>query len=750
MRLHLRLTAAAVALAGAALLPATAPATVHAASSTGPVAQRWDVAVSGTTTCHDGREFPQMYSSPAIGDLRGDGQREVVAGFPDGIVRVFDINGNVVWSRDTGDDIAASPTLADLDGTGKLSVVIASYSGTVWVWDANGNLRAGWPQHSQHGGYGQSVQMGFFSSVAVGDVFADGRKELFASAIDQYTYGWYSDGTPMPGFPHLVYDSALATPALADLERQHHLDIVTPADTFGGDPYGDVRGGTYWVWSPYGGMLWRGHVDEVPWASPAVDSFGDGRATIVNGTGEFWHLNGYPAAGRYIAGFNEDGTVRAGFPSPTSAAVFAGPSVGDLLGNGGREIAAVDETGQIHVIYGNGQPLPGTPVQSPYVVPGGASPGGFFHGGSIIAPVDIPGRNGLWVQGGTNLYGYDYTGSGLALKATISMSGPMFSTPAEAPLGNGTMGIALTSEPTLPVCGQSDTWHVALFTLTAAGSSLPAGAWPTFHGNNNRSGSNLGLFPPPAHGYWMVASDGGIFPFGNAGGYGSTGGIRLNQPIVGMAKAPHDNGYWLVASDGGIFPFGPGAAGYGSTGGIRLNKPIVGMAATPFGKGYWLVASDGGIFPFGDAGGYGSTGAIRLNKPIVGMAATASGHGYWLVASDGGIFPFGDAGGYGSTGAVHLNQPIVGMAPTTTGHGYWLVASDGGIFPFGDATGYGSTGGIRLNQPIVGMTVAPGGQGYYLVASDGGLFTFGPSAGGYGSLGAVRLNRPVVGMAATN
>jgi len=51
----------------------------------------------------------------------------------------------------------------------------------------------------------------------------------------------------------------------------------------------------------------------------------------------------------------------------------------------------------------------------------------------------------------------------------------------------------------------------------------------------------------------------------------------------------------MVASDGGIFSEG-GAPFAGSTGGMELNKPIVGMAATPDGKGYWLAASDGGIF----------------------------------------------------------------------------------------------------------------------------------------------------------
>ena len=58
--------------------------------------------------------------------------------------------------------------------------------------------------------------------------------------------------------------------------------------------------------------------------------------------------------------------------------------------------------------------------------------------------------------------------------------------------------------------------------------------------------------------------------------------------------------YWLVASDGGIFTFGD-ATYAGSTGAMVLNRPIVGMAATPDGQGYWLVASDGGIFSFGDA-----------------------------------------------------------------------------------------------------------------------------------------------------
>jgi len=297
-------------------------------------------------------------------------------------------------------------------------------------------------------------------------------------------------------------------------------------------------------------------------------------------------------------------------------------------------------------------------------------------------------------------------------------------------------------------------WYAAAANDVTSGSNGSCGSYlcnaaPGYDGPTG-VGTPIGTppAPPPAPtaGYWLVASDGGIFSFGDGAFMGSTGNIRLNQPIVGMAAAPHGSGYWLVASDGGIFSFGA-AQFHGSTGNIRLNQPIVGMAATPDGGGYWLVARDGGIFSFGDAQFFGSTGNIRLNQPIVGMAATPSGGGYWLVASDGGIFTFGDAAFRGSTGAIRLNQPIVGMAPAADGNGYWLVASDGGIFSFGSAGFHGSTGGQPLNRPIVGMARSASGNGYWLVASDGGIFSFGDAAF-EGSTGAMSLNRPIEGMAA--
>jgi len=173
-------------------------------------------------------------------------------------------------------------------------------------------------------------------------------------------------------------------------------------------------------------------------------------------------------------------------------------------------------------------------------------------------------------------------------------------------------------------------------------------------------------------------------------------------PVTASSSTP---GYWLGASDGGIFAFG--APFLGSEGGTRLVRPIVGMVATPDGRGYYLVASDGGVFTFGDARFSGSMGGKRLAEPIVVMAVDPLTGGYWLVASDGGIFAFG-APFLGSEGGTRLVRPIVGMAATPDGGGYYLVASDGGVFTFGDAHFAGSTGGMALAKPIVGMAEVGG------------------------------------------
>jgi hypothetical protein len=74
-----------------------------------------------------------------------------------------------------------------------------------------------------------------------------------------------------------------------------------------------------------------------------------------------------------------------------------------------------------------------------------------------------------------------------------------------------------------------------------------------------------------------------------------------------MAATPTGDGYWLVASDGGIFSFGD-ATFHGSTGALTLAQPITRIQPTASGDGYWLTAADGGVFAFGNAPFLGSAG----------------------------------------------------------------------------------------------------------------------------------------------
>jgi hypothetical protein len=245
----------------------------------------------------------------------------------------------------------------------------------------------------------------------------------------------------------------------------------------------------------------------------------------------------------------------------------------------------------------------------------------------------------------------------------------------------------------------------------------------------------------------LVTSGGEADPAVNATTYGGMQGKPLAQPMVSAAGTPTGGGYWMTASDGGIFAFGD-AQFYGSIGGHHINKPVVGLAAMADGTGYWEVASDGGIFAFGGTQFYGSMGGKPLFRPVVGMAATPTGKGYWLVASDGGIFAFGDAQFYGSTGGHDLNSPVVGMAASPTGKGYWLVAGDGGIFAYGDAQFNGSMGGQPIPSPIVGMTATGDGLGYWMSTQGGTLYAFG-SAGYYANSGRVTVGGPVVALALT-
>jgi hypothetical protein len=138
---------------------------------------------------------------------------------------------------------------------------------------------------------------------------------------------------------------------------------------------------------------------------------------------------------------------------------------------------------------------------------------------------------------------------------------------------------------------------------------------------------------PTGSGYWLVASDGGVFAFGDAGFLGSLGANPPASPIVALAPTPTGAGYWLVSADGTVYAFGD-AVHRGDAPGTTA----VDIAALPAG-GYVVLAADGTTRAFGPGASGLSSSPVsgRLAGPFgdraVGIAVRPDGRGTWTAWS---------------------------------------------------------------------------------------------------------------------
>ncbi len=223
--------------------------------------------------------------------------------------------------------------------------------------------------------------------------------------------------------------------------------------------------------------------------SAAITDFGDGDDVIVNGTGHYYSQVTKKPVGRYIVGLNQNGSNRSGYPAATNDVLLASPAVGDLLGNGGREVVDVTEGGTLYAVDGNGHSLPGFPL---------SLPGNTFAAGPAIAPVDGSGREGIYVASYSGLEVFSMADLGSPTIEPLASGSRSFSTPTIASLGNGSLSVLLTSASGTYGCGATDTYHLRIWTVNGTSpAQLTPAAWPTFHGNMHRSGSNLAVTAPP-------------------------------------------------------------------------------------------------------------------------------------------------------------------------------------------------------------------------------------------------------------
>lgn len=78
-------------------------------------------------------------------------------------------------------------------------------------------------------------------------------------------------------------------------------------------------------------------------------------------------------------------------------------------------------------------------------------------------------------------------------------------------------------------------WLATVFTGASLSPQIATHAVADSPRSQGEDAQAVGEDGPPFPGYWLAGPDGGVFSFGSAQFFGSTGDLHLSQPVVGMA-----------------------------------------------------------------------------------------------------------------------------------------------------------------------------------------------------------------------
>lgn len=180
------------------------------------------------------------YSSPAVADLDGDGEMEIIASAYS-IVVLNGSTGALKWRMKSGHDRSEPNALnvgrtwpgiviADVDADSQLEIVTAHGNGYLAVYNHNGYFQSGWPQQ-QSGGE--------FRSLAVADLDGDNDLEIVVgmarlNKINVWVYE--HTGTIRNGWPQLSGEGSAAglyndNIGLGDIDADGLPEVVVPSDT---------------------------------------------------------------------------------------------------------------------------------------------------------------------------------------------------------------------------------------------------------------------------------------------------------------------------------------------------------------------------------------------------------------------------------------------------------------------------------------------------------------------------------------
>ncbi len=238
------------------------------------------------------------WASPAVADLDGDGVPEIVAISKDGNLYAWHANGTGIlpgypdgFVRTVGAWTQTTPALADLAGNGQREIIVSGALAQVFVIRPDGSDFPGWPQSLYALGKG---------SPAVGDVDGDGDLEIVLTSESDHMYVFNADGTLLPGWPQIIAGDSPdlgPSPALGDLDGDGKLEIVVCSVK---NPFTFSK---IYVLDSTGNILFTKQLETNSQSSPILaDLDGDGGIDIVHG-GEAGVLHAWNLAGNELPGF---------------------------------------------------------------------------------------------------------------------------------------------------------------------------------------------------------------------------------------------------------------------------------------------------------------------------------------------------------------------------------------------------------------------------------------------------------------
>lgn len=595
-----------------------------------------------------------VFATPAIGDITGTGQQDIVFGSYDHFMYALQPNGKLVagFPIQRADTIWSSPALADTSHTGRDDIIeggdASGWYGCWGGWLVDYRYDAGSPhlvwQHctAQGGKAGETI----WSSPTVAVINSTGRPAIVVGASWDYgpndTYlhsavahevmAFYADnGSTVPGWPVHTDGPTFGSPSIGRVDGQLAIVSTSCAHCLQGPA-------TISAWNGGGHLLWSHQYDpnDEALSSPAlVDLTGgrdNGNDVLVGGAGGLFLLSGKTGAYMYNVGTHR-AAVQIGCDHAGTPAVAYVPGA---PGSGWMMFVACG--GPRTTVTLAAYPLPVAPATS-----------------------DPP----AWPEWRANA-----ARTGVADPTSVRQH--PCSTPSSRPAGfrMSQADGALFDFGNLAYCGGANS--VVLPTRVVSMASTANGG-----------------------GYWLLLADGSVYAFGDAKWYGDLRGSAWRggptppgAPAVGIVASPTGHGYLIASADGSVYAFG-GAPYHGSRGGQHNGGPIVAIAVDHATGGYWLVTARGAVYGF-DAPNHGSAGGLHLAAPIVAMAATSNGGGYWLAGANGTVHHYGDAK-LGSGSIARLRGKIVGIVAGPNNGGYWLAASSGEIYRYGSVPPYGAS-----------------------------------------------------------